>query len=59
MNQNKSGESAAGQPGQESEADKARRESGVTEHSSHEHMAREKAGKHEGAGGGAKQKEQH
>lgn len=43
----------------ESEADKAKREAGVTEHSSHDHTSREKAGSKEGAGGGAKQKQQH
>lgn len=43
----------------ESEADKAKRESGVAEHSSHDHMSREKASTHKGAGGGAKQKEKH
>jgi hypothetical protein len=43
----------------ESEADKVRRASGATEQSSHEHKAREKAGSKQGAGGGAKQKQQH
>jgi len=43
----------------ESEAEKKRRESGATEHSSHDHTSRENAGSNEGAGGGAKQKEQH
>lgn len=43
----------------ESEADKTKRESGHTEHSSHDHTSREKAGSKEGAGGGAKQKQQH
>lgn len=43
----------------ESEADAAKRRAGKTEDSSHEHMSREKAGSHEGAGGGAKQKQNH
>ena len=43
----------------ESEADAAKRRAGKLEHSSHEHMSREKAGTHEGAGGGAKQKQNH
>ena len=43
----------------ESEAETAERNAGKTEHSSHDHMSREKAGKHEGAGGGAKQKQNH
>jgi hypothetical protein len=43
----------------ESEADKTKREAGVTEKSSHDHMSREKASTHQGAGGGAKQKESH
>jgi len=46
-------------PEHESEADKAKRESGVTEKSSHNDMSREKANTHEGAGGGAKQQENH
>lgn len=59
MSQNQS-TTTAGTPAQhESEADKAKREAGVSEQSSHEHMSREKAGKNEGAGGGAKQKENH
>lgn len=43
----------------ESEAEKVEREAGVTEKSSHDHMSREKAGENEGAGGGAKQKQNH
>lgn len=43
-----------------SEADIAKEKAGQsTDKSSHEHMSREKAGKHEGAGGGAKQKQNH
>jgi hypothetical protein len=43
----------------ESEAEKAKREAGTVEHSSHDHTSRERAGTHEGAGGGAKQKQNH
>ena len=43
----------------ESEAEKAQRESGQSEQRSHDHMSREKAGSKKGAGGGAKQKQQH
>lgn len=48
-----------GQAAHESEADKAQREGGQSEQSSHDHKSREKAGSDEGAGGGAKQKQQH
>jgi hypothetical protein len=43
----------------ESEAEAAKRRAGKPEQSSHDHMSREKAGKNEGAGGGAKQKQNH
>ena len=43
----------------ESEAEAAERRAGKPDQSSHEHMSREKAGKDEGAGGGAKQKQNH
>jgi hypothetical protein len=59
MSQNQSTTTAGTPTEHESEADKAKREAGVTEHSSHDHMSREKASTHEGAGGGAKQKEDH
>ena len=59
MSQNKSTTTAGAPAEHESEADKAKRESGVTEHSSKDHMSREKASKDEGAGGGAKQKQNH
>jgi hypothetical protein len=63
MSENKPDQSSnqqSGQPsGHESEEDKAKREAGVTKHSSHDHTARERAGSHEGAGGGAKQKQNH
>lgn len=59
MNQNKSGETSSKQSGRESEADKDKREAGKGDHSSHDHTSREKAGSKDGAGGGAKQKQQH
>lgn len=59
MSENKSTGQQNQQSSHESEEDKAKREAGVTDKSSHEHMSRERAGSHEGAGGGAKQKQQH
>lgn len=47
------------QSAHESEEDVAKRESGHPHKSSHDEKSRVKAGKDEGAGGGAKQKEQH
>lgn len=49
----------SGQAAHESEADKAKHEAGKADQSSHDHKSREKAGSDEGAGGGAKQKQQH
>jgi hypothetical protein len=48
-----------GQAAHESEEDKARREAGTADKSSHDHTSREKAGTNEGVGGGAKQQQQH
>lgn len=63
MNQKQPGGSPSQQSGQPSdhlsEEDKAKLDAGVTKHSSHDHTARERAGSHEGAGGGAKQKQNH
>jgi hypothetical protein len=42
-----------------SEQDLAKQRAGDEHKSSHDHMSREKAGTHEGAGGGAKQKQNH
>lgn len=42
-----------------SEEDMAKQRAGKEDKSSHDHMSREKAGSHEGAGGGAKQKQNH
>ncbi len=42
-----------------SEEDLAKQRAGDKDKSSHDHMSREKASTNEGAGGGAKQKQQH
>ena len=47
------------QSAHESEADIAKRNAGVPDKSSHDAKSRIKAGKDEGAGGGAKQKQNH
>jgi hypothetical protein len=59
MSQSKSSGSQNRQSANESEADLAKKRAGKSDKSSHDHMAREKAGKHVGAGGGAKQKQNH
>lgn len=60
MTQNKSTDTQNQQSAHESEDEAAKKRAGVnTEKSSHDHMSREKAGKDEGAGGGAKQKQNH
>ena len=59
MTQNKSTDTQNKQSARESEAEAAKKQAGVTDKSSHDHMSREKAGKNEGAGGGAKQKQNH
>lgn len=60
MTQSTSGDTQTNkQSGHLSEEDLAKQRAGKTEKSSHDHMSREKAGKDEGAGGGAKQQERH
>jgi hypothetical protein len=59
MSQSKSSGTQNQQSGNKSEADTAKEQAGKTEKSSHDHMSREKAGTHHGAGGGAKQKQNH
>ena len=60
MTQSKSGDTQTNkQSDHMSEEDLAKQRAGKTEKSSHDHMSREKAGKDEGAGGGAKQQERH
>ncbi|MFC5511243.1 hypothetical protein ACFPOU_08900 [Massilia jejuensis] len=59
MSQQKANDSASKQSDHMSEEDLAKQRAGTQDKSSHDHMSREKAGSHEGAGGGAKQKQQH
>jgi len=60
MSQSKSGGNQTNkQSDHMSEEDLAKQNAGKTDKSSHDHMSRTKAGKDEGAGGGAKQKEKH
>eukprot|EP01041_Mallomonas_annulata_P013478 gene13478-28556_t len=59
QNQNKSNDQQNQQSAHESEADAAERRAGVTDKSSEDATSRTKAGKDEGAGGGAKQKQKH
>jgi hypothetical protein len=60
MTHDKSTDTQNQQSAHESEEEAAKKRAGVnTEKSSHDHMSREKAGKDEGAGGGAKQKQNH
>lgn len=60
MSQSKSSDTQNQQSAHESEEDVAKRSAGQNpDKSSHDAMSREKAGKDEGAGGGAKQKQQH
>ncbi|MFL6675725.1 MAG: hypothetical protein ACJ8LG_20825 [Massilia sp.] len=56
MTQSKSSGSQNKQSANQSEEDVAKRAAGVKEKSSHNQMQDTKAGKHQGAGGGAKQK---
>ena len=57
MTQNKSGGTPTSKQQEHmSEEELAKQRAGATEKSSHDHMSRVKAGKGEGAGGGAKQK---
>ncbi|MDB5932744.1 MAG: hypothetical protein JWQ01_88 [Massilia sp.] len=61
MTQSKSSDTQnqqSGTPQHETEAD-AKSTVKKDEKSSHDHMSREKAGSHEGAGGGAKQEQKH
>jgi hypothetical protein len=55
MSGNKSTDQQNQQHAHESEDERKKREAGVEHKSSHDHMSREKAGSHKGAGGGAKQ----
>lgn len=60
MSQSKSGGSPGSkQSANESEAEAAKRRAGKADKSSHDAKQRTKAGKGEGAGGGAKQQQKH
>lgn len=59
MSEQKSNDNQSKQSDHMSEEDLAKQRAGKQDKSSHDHMSREKAGSHEGAGGGAKQKQQH
>jgi hypothetical protein len=59
MSQSKSSGTQNRQSANESEADVAKKRAGKSDKSSHDHMQRQKAGKDSGAGGGAKQKQNH
>jgi hypothetical protein len=59
MSESKSSDTQNKQSAHETEADVAKEKAGVHDKSSHDHTSREKAGTHKGAGGGAKQKQNH
>ena len=60
MTQSKTSDNQNQQSDHKSEEDVAKEKAGVnTDKSSHEHMSRQKAGETGGAGGGAKQKQNH
>jgi hypothetical protein len=59
MTQNTSKGTQNQQSAHESEADEAKRKAGQADKSSEDAKSRIKAGKDEGAGGGAKQKQKH
>ena len=60
MNESKANDTGSKQSDHMSEEELAKQRAGEkVDKSSHDHMSREKAGRHEGAGGGAKQKQNH
>lgn len=59
MSESKTNDADGKQTGNLSEEEMAKQRAGVQDKSSHDHMSRERAKDHEGAGGGAKQKENH
>jgi hypothetical protein len=59
MTQSHSTDKQNKQSDHQSEEDLAKERAGKTEKSSHDHKSRAKAGTDEGAGGGAKQKQNH
>ncbi|MFC5480965.1 hypothetical protein [Massilia suwonensis] len=58
-NESKAKDTGSKQSDRMSEEEMAKQRAGKADKSSHDHMSREKAGSHEGAGGGAKQKQNH
>lgn len=59
MTESKTTDNQNQQSGNLSEEELAKQRAGQVEKSSHDHTSRTKAGTDEGAGGGAKQKQQH
>lgn len=59
MNESKANDNQSKQSDHMSEEDLAKQRAGSKDKSSHDHMSREKASTNEGAGGGAKQKQNH
>lgn len=49
----------SGSPETEADATSSKKPSADSDQTSHDHMSRQKAGKDQGAGGGAKQQEKH
>lgn len=59
MSESKTNDTQGAKNGNLSEEELAKQRAGVQEKSSHDHMSRERASDDEGAGGGAKQKQNH
>jgi len=59
MTEPKTNDSEGKATGNLSEEEMAKQRAGVQDKSSHDNMSRERASDHEGAGGGAKQKQNH
>ncbi|KQQ89105.1 hypothetical protein [Massilia sp. Leaf139] len=59
MNESKANDTQSKQSDRMSEEDLAKQRAGKQDKSSHDHMSRERASTGEGAGGGAKQKQNH
>ncbi|MBD8532126.1 MULTISPECIES: hypothetical protein [unclassified Massilia] len=59
MNESKANDTGSKQSDRMSEEDLAKQRAGKEDKSSHDHMSRERASTGEGAGGGAKQKQNH
>lgn len=59
MTESKTNDAEGKQTGNLSEEELAKQRAGAQDKSSHDHMSRERASDNEGAGGGAKQKQNH